>query len=139
MSSTLSQPILSAHPVDVGLRSEAAVLARLVEAGYQVLLPFGFNHRFDMVILRDGQFLTAQCKTGRLRNGAVEFSARSVQSNTKGTRFRGYTGEVDLFIVFCPSNRGIYVIPAEDVPVTGMYLRVDPPRNGQSKRVRWAK
>jgi len=29
--------------------------------------------------------------------------------------------------------------PADEVPNTGMYLRVDPPRNRQSKRVRWAK
>jgi hypothetical protein len=125
--------------VDVGLRSEAAILARLVEGGYQVLLPFGVNQRFDLVIKRGSRFLTAQCKTGRLRNGVVEFSARSVQSNRKGTRFRGYVGEVDLFIVYCPGNRGIYVIPAAEVPATGMYLRVDPPLNGQDKRVRWAR
>jgi hypothetical protein len=104
-----------------------------------VLLPFGFNHRFDLVILQGGRFLTAQCKTGRLRHGVVEFSAQSIQSNTKRTKFRGYSGEVDLFIVYCPANKGIYVIPAEDVPATGMYLRVDPPRNCQRKGVRWAR
>jgi hypothetical protein len=31
------------------------------------------------------------------------------------------------------------VIPADEVPRTGMYLRVDPPSNGQNKRIRWAK
>lgn len=111
----------------------------MVERGYEVLLPFGVNQRYDFVIAQDGEFLTAQCKTGRLRGGAVEFNARSVQSNAKGTRFRGYAGEIDLFIVDCPENRGIYVIPADEVPATRMYLRVEPSRNDQLKGVNWAR
>jgi hypothetical protein len=31
------------------------------------------------------------------------------------------------------------VLPADEVPACGMYLRVNPPRNKQCKRVRWAK
>ena len=139
MSSTLSPPTASSHPVDIGLRSQATVLAAFVQRGYQVLLPFGVNQRFDFVLMQDGEFLTAQCKTGRLRGGAVEFNARSVQSNTKGTRFRGYEGEVDLFVVYCPDNEGVYVIPADEVPATRMYLRVEPSRNGQLKGVNWAR
>lgn len=139
MCSLLVKPVLTDHPVDVGHRSEAAVLAELVKRGYRVLLPFGVNQRYDLVLESDGRFLKAQCKTGRLRNGVIQFSAVSIQSNTCGTRIRGYDGEVELFVVYCPDNRGIYVIPADEVPPTGMYLRVDPPRNGQSKRVRWAR
>ena len=101
-------------------------------------MPHGVNQRYDLVIENEGRFLTAQCKTGRLRNGVVEFSARSVQSNTRGTRFRNYAGQVDLFIVYCPANEGVWVIPCDEVPPSGMYLRLDPPRNRQSKRVRWA-
>jgi hypothetical protein len=91
------------------------------------------------VIEQDGRFLTAQCKTGRLRNGAVEFSAQSVQCNTTKTQIRGYEGQVDLFIVHCPANKGVYVVPVKEVPATGMYLRLQPARNGQRKYVRWAK
>src|SRR6476660_541243 len=133
MCSYLGMPAISKHPVDIGLRSEAAVLARLVEAGHRVLLPFGVNQRYDLVIERDGRFLTAQCKTGRLRNGAVEFRPQSIQTNGSGTRIRSYAGEVDLFIVYCPANKGVYVIPSEEVPHTTMHLRVDRPRNGQHK------
>lgn len=139
MCSLLVSPERTSHPVDVGLRSEAAILGRLVERGYRILLPFGVNQRYDLVIEQEGRFLTAQCKTGRMCAGAVEFRARSVQSNRKRTKFRGYAGQIDLFIVYCPANDGVYVIPAEEVPASGMYLRVDPPRNGQSKHVRWAK
>lgn len=81
----------------------------------------------------------AQCKSGRLRAGAIQFRALSTQSNMKRTRTRGYGGEVDLFAVYCPETNGVYVVPADEVPNTTMYLRVDPPRNRQGKRVRWAK
>jgi PD-(D/E)XK endonuclease len=40
-------PKASAHPVDVGLRTEAAILAELVRRGYEVLVPFGTNQRYD--------------------------------------------------------------------------------------------
>jgi hypothetical protein len=139
MSSTLKAPQLSNHPVDIGQRSEGAIMTELIKRGYGVLLPLGVNQRYDLVIESEGRFLTAQCKTGRLRNGAVEFSGQSVQSNTRGSRRRSYAGQVDLFIVYCPANEGLWVIPCDEVPSTGMYLRVDPPRNRQSKRVRWAR
>jgi hypothetical protein len=138
MSLALPRPTLTSHPVDVGHRAEAAILAELVKRGYRVLLPFGVNQRYDLVLDCDGRFLRAQCKTGRLREGVIQCSTQSIQSNTRGTRWRSYTGEVDLFIVYCPQNDSVYVIPADEVPSTGMHLRVSPPRNQQDKRVRWA-
>lgn len=114
-------------------------MSELVKRGYRVLVPFGVNQRYDLVLDCDGSFLKAQCKTGRLRDGVIQFSAQSIQSNTRRTRVRGYAGEVDLFIVYCTENQRVYVIPSEEVPNCGMYLRIDPPRNQQCKRVRWAK
>jgi hypothetical protein len=139
MLTALPKPELTSHPVDVGHRAEAAVLSALVQRGYRVLLPFGVNQRYDLVLDCDGQFLKAQCKSGRLRDGAIQFRALSTQSNMKRTHTRGYAGEVDLFIVYCSDTQRIYVVPTDEVPPTSMYLRVDPPRNKQGKRVRWAK
>jgi PD-(D/E)XK endonuclease len=134
----LPKPILTDHPVDVGQRSEGAILAQFVRHGYDVLLPFGVNQRYDLVLDSERGFLKAQCKTGRLRDGAIRFSSQSVQSNTACTRARAYAGEVDLFAVYCPDNDRVYVIPGDEVPATAMYLRVEPPRNRQHKGVRWA-
>ncbi len=139
MCSILPRPELTSHPVDVGYRTEGAILSELVRHGYCVLVPFGVNQRYDLVLDCDGRLLKAQCKSGRLRNGVVRFSSQSIQSNTRGTKIRSYEGEVDLFIVYCPDNHRVYVIPADEVPKSGMHLRVQPPRNRQSKRVRWAK
>jgi len=137
--SILARPKLTSHPVDVGRRAEAAILAQLVQRGYRVLLPFGVNQRYDLVLESDGKFLKAQCKTGRLRRGAIEFRVVSTQSNMSRTRSQGYADQVDLFMVYCPELKKTYVVPVADVPWARMYLRVDPPRNRQGKRVRWAK
>jgi PD-(D/E)XK endonuclease len=139
MNPVLPKPKLTSHPVDVGQRTEGAILSALIRHGYSVLVPFGVNQRYDLVLDCDGRLLRAQCKTGRLRDGVVQFSSQSIQSNTRRTRIRSYAGEVDLFIVHCVENERVYVIPAEDVPNSCMYLRIDPSRNQQCKRVRWAK
>jgi hypothetical protein len=70
----LQPPPQSSHPVDVGLRTEAAILAELVRRGYQVLVPFGTNQRYDLVLDMDGKFVRVQGKTGRLRSGVISFS-----------------------------------------------------------------
>jgi hypothetical protein len=124
--------------VDVGQRTEAAILAELVKRGYSVLMPFGFNHRYDLVLDCDGRFLRAQCKTGRLRRGAVIFHTRSIRTNTRETQFRGYKGEVDLFLVFSPETERVYAVPIEDLAATQGSLRVAPTENNQSKGVVWA-
>ena len=93
-SKRLPAPEPSTHPVDVGLRTEAAIVSELVRRGYQVLIPFGTNQRYDIVLDIGGGFVRAQCKTARLRNGVIRFSTRSVRSNTRGNFFRSYRGEV---------------------------------------------
>jgi PD-(D/E)XK endonuclease len=132
------EPELSRHPVDVGQRSEAAILGELSRRGYRVFVPFGFNHRCDLILDMGDRILRVQCKTGRLRNGTVIFSAQSVRSNRRGVFRRSYEGDVDLFAVYCPELDRVYAVPIEVVPCTEGWLRVDPTANNQCKRVRWA-
>jgi hypothetical protein len=131
-------PQLSKHPVDVGQRTEAIVLAELVKRGYRVLTPFGTNHRYDFVLDLGDRFVRIQCKTGRLRRGVVEFQARSIQSNTRGSHERSYLEDIDLFAVYCPDTERVYAVPIEDSTSTVGSLRLDPTVNGQARRVRWA-
>ena len=126
--------------MDVGLRTEAAIVAELIRRGYAVLLPFGTNQRYDLVLDIGGTFVRAQCKTGRLRKGVVVFSTRSVRTNTRQTFFRDYTTkEVELFLVHCPETGAIYAVPVADAPAGHGYLRVDPTKNGQEAGIRWAR
>jgi hypothetical protein len=49
----------------------------LVRAGYLVSIPFGEDHRYDLVVEKDGILSRVQVKTGRLRNGVVMFNCYS--------------------------------------------------------------
>ena len=65
----IGEPTKSSHPVDVGQRSEAAVLAAFVKHGYRVLTPYGVNHRYDFALDLGDRFLRVQCEPGRLETG----------------------------------------------------------------------
>jgi len=60
------------HPKDIGDTTLAVTLA-LREAGYAIYMPFGENTRVDLVIDDGNELARVQCKTGRLRGGAVRF------------------------------------------------------------------
>jgi len=49
----------------------------LREAGFAVLVPFGENTRYDLVIDDGERLARVQCKTGRLRSGAIVFKVCS--------------------------------------------------------------
>jgi hypothetical protein len=129
---------VSEHPVDVGQRTEAIVLAELVKRGHKVLLPFGINHRYDFVLDTEDGFVRVQCKTGRLRKGVIRFNPFSVRSNTRQTFRRSYHGEAELFLVYCPETDRVYAVGIEEAASGIGALRVAPTANCQAKGVRWA-
>jgi hypothetical protein len=129
------------HPKDIGDRSMLAIIFAFRLQGWQVLMPFGENTRYDFVVERGRQLRRVQCKTGRLRDGAVIFATCSTYAhhpNPKVIR-RDYAGQVDEFAVYCPETSAVYSIPIEDIPLKRQArLRVDPPRNNQLNGVRFA-
>jgi hypothetical protein len=129
---------LSSHPVDVGFRSEAAIAYRLFELGYDVYLPGNPNTRVDMFVDTADGILRCQCKTGRLRSGTVRFSTQSVRCNTKQILTRGYVGEIDWFLVYCPDTDGVYAVAIEDACRSSGSLRVTPALNNQQRGIQWA-
>jgi hypothetical protein len=130
------------HPKDVGDRSTLAIMLALRAEGLAVFIPFGENTRADLVIDDGVKLERVQCKTGRLRKGAVKWDVCSNyahHANPKVVR-RHYQHDVDYFAVYCPQTSGVYLIPIGDLEVRrGGSLRVDPPRNGQRKLIRFAK
>jgi hypothetical protein len=92
-------------------------MTALYSAGFTVLVPFGENTRYDLVIDEGVDLARVQCKTGRLRNGAVWFSTCSSYAHHRspGARTRTYIGEVDYFAVHSPETGGVYLIPIQDV------------------------
>jgi len=120
-----------------GDQTEGIVLAALLCLGKSVLLPFGENHRYDLVVEDGERFLRVQCKTGRLRDGVIKFNTASTHGHRGGARV-SYRGQVDLFGVYCPDTGKTYFVPVMDVGAAEGYLRVDPARSGRKKGVKYA-
>jgi hypothetical protein len=121
----------------IGDISEARVLAKLVEAGYEVWLPFGENHRYDLVIDDGARLFRVQVKTGRLRGGVILYSCSSSHAHRKGGS-RPYFGEIDYLAVYCPETQKVYLLPEQELTATKAHLRVSPTRNKMAKTIRWA-
>ena len=129
------------HPKDVGDRSTLAIMYALDLHGYPLLIPFGENTRYDLVVEVGQRLRRVQCKTGRLRSGAVRFSTCSSYAHHPNPKIlqRHYRGQIDDFAVFCPELGTVYLIPVDDVPAERRAsLRVEPARNGQRKNIRLA-
>jgi hypothetical protein len=129
------------HPKDVGDRSTLAIVLALRLERYAILLPFGRNTRYDLVTDNGSRLSRVQCKTGRLRDGAVRFATCSNYGHHSSPQAgrRDYAGQIDEFAVYCPEIGSVYLIPIADVPTRSEgALRVTPPRNGQRRRVRLA-
>jgi PD-(D/E)XK nuclease superfamily protein len=129
------------HPKDIGDKTTLAVMLALRGMGLAVMVPFGENTRYDLVIDDGCDLRRVQCKTGRLRRGAVVWSMCSNYGHHAKPRVvrRDYEGEVDDFAVYCPETSGVYLIPMTDLPIRVRgALRVDPPKNGQRKFIRFA-
>jgi hypothetical protein len=127
------------HPKTIGDRTTLAVMAALHASGFHVAVPFGENTRYDLII-DDGHDLSrVQCKTGRLRLGAVVFSTCSSYAHHPNPQMvrRDYAGQIDFFGVHCPETTDVYLVPIEDVDVKRQArLRVFPSLNNQQRRIR---
>lgn len=124
------------NPKAVGEKSEGIVLAHLIRRGHIILMPFGNNQRYDLVVdLGNGVFLRGQVKTGVYRNGCVRFHPCS----SSGGKKRDYRDQIEVFWVYCPEIDKVYQVPVNDVGTGQAFLRVDPPKGGAVSGIRWAK
>lgn len=119
-----------------GNLTEAKILAALVAAGYLVSIPFGAGHKYDFIIDDSVSPRRVQCKTGRVKNGALLFNSYSQSGN--GSTKQGYHGLADLFAVLNPESGDVYLVPVESFGATGVSLRLVPALNGQAQKINWA-
>jgi hypothetical protein len=137
------------HTKLIGDRTTAMVLAHLLTKYESVCIPFGDNLRYDLLVDTGEKVLRIQCKTGRLRQGSVRFATVSysyhhpsyVNGIREGKQINArhpYKGQADLFGVYCPETREVYLFPVDEAGASTISLRVEPPKNNQEKGVRWA-
>jgi len=124
-------------PKQKGEITEAIILAKFIERGEVVLLPWGDNQRFDMVLYRNNKFIRIQCKTGKIVNGTIRCNAKSTNWNT--LEHYDYKGQIEFFAIYCPDNKKCYMISVDDVGISQISLRIDIPKHGNQYSFKWAK
>lgn len=131
-------PLMRANPKQVGAVTEARVFAALVPEFDSVLLPFGDNSRYDLVVEHAGTFLRIQCKTARQMGGGIVFPTTSSQAH-RGKGKQGYVGQADYFGVASATDPRVFLVP---VPHKGhirdMTLRLVPTLSGRVKGCNFA-
>ena len=120
----------------VGDISEAMVLAEFLRIGKTVLMPFGDRCRYDLVLDEGTHFVRIQCKTGRLAAGTITFGTFSVVRDATTKKYvKKYYGrsEIDVYGVYCPETRKVYIVPVEHVAKNAGSLRVSPSAISRSR------
>jgi hypothetical protein len=118
-----------------GNAAEAAVLSAFVQRGYEVLVPFGGGQPYDLVVELGNSMLRVQCKRAWLAGGCLVFNSRGTDH---GRGRRSYRGLADIFGVYFDDTETVYLVPIDEVADSKGWLRVEPTRNNQKRRVRLA-
>ncbi|OGC23945.1 hypothetical protein A2291_05530 [candidate division WOR-1 bacterium RIFOXYB2_FULL_42_35] len=119
-----------------GCIAEAKVLSYLVSKGYKVFLPWGEDHRFDLLCEVAGAYKRIQVKFVTPKNGCLEVPLRSMNN---WSRIRYSSQNVDIMAAFNPDNDKIYFIRLSEFPnMSTIKLRFDEAKNLQQKHIKWA-
>jgi hypothetical protein len=120
-----------------GTATEAAVMNAFVHRDLPVLVPFGDGHPYDLVVhLPTDAFLRVQCKTARPLGACAVFNSRTTDH---GRGRLSYLGLADVFGVYFPPRRAVYLVPVHEVPNFIVSLRLKPARNNQRRGIRLAR
>ena len=123
------------HKKANGSIAELAVATRLVREGWRVLLPYGENTRYDLVAERGGRFVRIQVKYTTPKAGVLPVNCCS----SNNWSVLQYTPEeIDIIAVYNSQDERIYFVPVTQLPKGNMKLRLDPPKNNQRAKVRYA-
>jgi PD-(D/E)XK endonuclease len=141
-----------------GMISQTAILYRLVQLEYEVLLPWSQDLGYDLAyyveieeqhfgffVHKESQLVRVQCKTAWLskNDASLVYNTSTVSMGGAGVwkkKKSGYRGRADWFGVYSPYTGKVYMISVWDAPDAGqMILRLKPTKNNQEQGVRWAK
>ena len=122
-----------------GLISQTAVLNRLVQLGFEVLLPWADHLGYDLAyyvteehrsygffVHRESYLVRIQVKTAWLsKDGtAIEFNTSTVSAGKRGNKKTGYEGKAEYFGVYSPDTGKVYMVAVAEAARSNMTLRL---------------
>jgi hypothetical protein len=126
------------HPKTKGTISEQFIIAHIMSLGFDVSVPVGDNLRYDLIVDDGKKLYRVQSRTGRSHNGCIVSGLSSSRLNTK-SMYKKFFTEIDIEFFALYHEGSVYIVPIHEANRTEITLRVEPPKNGQTKGVRWAK
>lgn len=133
---------MSHHTKDKGDTGVGRVIADLIASGVQVALPLSEHMPFDLIAIdpEDWEVRRVSVKFRSLESsGRLEVRFRSSWADRNGTQHRHHDKtEYDVTAIHCPDTGECYYVLNEEAADQTFTLRVTPPKNGQTKGVRFA-
>ena len=122
---------------DIGVLKAQCACA---EQGWGVLVPLTEHAHFDFVIYKDNMFKRVQAKyRSKGSNGTLEVQFKSTWSDKSGIHIQKTDkSQLDLYAVYCPETDEVYFFDPNQYK-SSITLRVDKPKNGQTKNIKFAK
>ena len=117
---------------------ELMVLADLTRNGIPAFKPVDNNSPFDILIYHNSAYKRVQVKYRNVKNGSItaELVRCTINQGKKSKIERN--NETDILAIYCPDTNECYYINSQDVGKT-IALRIDQPKNGQTKVIRYAR
>jgi len=124
---------------NIGNIGEAKVLAKFVELGVPVYIPFGDNEKADLIAEFGGKLQKIQIKTSiKAENGKMIFDITSSTQHRKNGVKHIYTpDEIDYFACYNIERKCILLFKVDEVPNTAITVRYEKPKNGQIIGIRF--
>ena len=111
----------------------AMAIAYFTSKGYTISTPLNDTQWYDLIIEKDGDFKTVQCKCTGSKDNAISLKS---YGGTKGTVYDSILNHSKLDYLFCVDIQGnMYAIPVEEIRKAGntksITLRTTPNSNNQ--------
>jgi len=101
--------------------AELRIASEFKRLGWDVLIPFGDGHRYDLVAERDDTYIKSQVKHGTITRDCVEFRCYCSSDGQNST----YTAdEIDGFAVYSSVNDDCYWVDVDEANQTKMALNI---------------
>ena len=115
-------------PKQKGNISEIEAILSLMKEGYNISIPYGDSMPYDFILDVNGTLIKVQNKASSIKDGYIVFSTRHMNRKYQ-------PGTVDFFSTTC--NGITYMIPSKFCS-SGKRLRIDSPKNNQTKGINYA-
>ena len=98
--------------------------------GYTVSLPINDTQWYDLIVEKNNQFFTVQCKATQTKNDSIDLRSTG---GTKGSVYDNALNHSKLDYLFCVNkDLKMWLIPIKDITTSKQItLRTEPTKNNQ--------